>query len=196
MMSIIKLKRNVKNILRRFFSIFTKKQLLALALLISVTSAILGWTIVRNIVIAKAMTEDDLTTISDDYTVDSPKVETVTLEPVVKEIKAEREGRVVKARISFYGAIDNPMQGGAYDSVGKLLEPYDIAVPDDIPIDTKIEINGEIFTARDRGDAIFWEDGVMRIDVFIPRIEGEDDDIYEQRLYEYGVHYIDVKILS
>lgn len=81
---------------------------------------------------------------------------------------------------------------GAVDAQQNPLIHTTVAVPRDIPLGTTFTIEGDetIYVARDRGSRkhIKWIDSdTMKIDMFVPRNSGEDDDSYYRRVNNLGI---------
>lgn len=132
--------------------------------------------------------------------VEDQKVEPKTKELTPEEVKPEEakvsieevveDGRInVTFKVSFYTSLacENTSYG-AVDAMGNKLEFGTIAVPKDVPLKSKIYIEDYEFTARDRGSKVKWADSnTMKVDVFIPRKEGESDDAYYKRVNNMGI---------
>lgn len=81
---------------------------------------------------------------------------------------------------------------------GKKVSRGMVASPPCLEFGTQIEINGTIYTVEDRGHPNFIKennDGSIRLDVFVPRLEGESDSRYEKRVSDMGVQRIEGTIL-
>ena len=52
------------------------------------------------------------------------------------------------------------------------------------PQGTQFELNGQLFTVRDRGGSNF--NSPNRLDVFVPRLKNESDSSYSKRIKQYG----------
>lgn len=99
----------------------------------------------------------------------------------------------INVEISFYTSLieENTSLGGI-DAQGNPLTWGTIAVPRSVALGTKFEIEGyegTTFVARDRGSVKhirIKEDGTYRIDMFIPRKKGENNNQYWQRVNAYG----------
>lgn len=99
----------------------------------------------------------------------------------------------IDVELSFYTSlIEENTSHGSVDAQGNPLEWGTIAVPRSIELGTKFDIEGyegTTFVARDRGSKKhirIKEDGTYRIDMFVPRKDGEDDDTYWERVNNYG----------
>lgn len=104
----------------------------------------------------------------------------------------EKNYKEVTVEISFYTDLteENSSLGGI-DAQGNPLVWGTIAVPREVPLGTKFEIEGydNIFVARDRGSINhirIKEDGTYRIDLFVPRKSGENNKSYWKRVNNYG----------
>lgn len=99
----------------------------------------------------------------------------------------------INVEISFYTALveENTYLGGI-DAQGNPLVWGTLAVPRSVKLGTKFEIEGyegTTFVARDRGSVKhirIKEDGTYRIDLFVPRKQGENDYQYWKRVNDYG----------
>lgn len=99
----------------------------------------------------------------------------------------------INVEISFYTSLieENTPLGGI-DAQGNPLVWGTLAVPRSVKLGTKFEIEGyegNTFVARDRGSVKhirIKEDGTYRIDMFVPRKQGENDSQYWQRVNNYG----------
>lgn len=98
----------------------------------------------------------------------------------------------VKCIITYYTNINNALQGGCYDSRGKLLTSHGMkvcAVPSNIPYGSLIELEGMgTYKAVDTGGAIKWtSSNTMKVDVFVPNVSTE-------HLYKLGKKTVQGKI--
>lgn len=97
---------------------------------------------------------------------------------------ATTRGTPITLKLSFYG--DGAEENGGYagmDAQGGKLRAGTIA-SNVYPFGTQFSINGQIFTVRDRGGSHF--NSPDRIDVFVPRRDGETKEEYNRRIREYG----------
>lgn len=99
-----------------------------------------------------------------------------------------------KVKLTFY--TDNYEDCGKTDGIsasGRNLNDGGnyIAAPQDIPFGTQIYIEelGQTFEVQDRGGAIIYENGVMKLDVFIP---GATSDY----ISDLGVKYSNANIMK
>lgn len=117
----------------------------------------------------------------------------------IKELKAKTGLNVVgfqeiNITITFYG--DTYEQNGGYPNItctgAKLVQG--MVASNVYPLGTKIEWEGKVYTVSDRGGSHF--DSPHRLDVFVPRYSGEDDDEYIARIYGYGKRTVEATILQ
>ena len=95
-----------------------------------------------------------------------------------------KRGTPVKMTLTFYG--DFAHENGGYtgiDAQGNKLVAGTVA-SNVYSFGTKFELNGQIFTVRDRGGKNF--NSSNRLDVFVPRKSGESNSAYAKRIREYG----------
>lgn len=112
---------------------------------------------------------------------------------VGEEEKIEEKHIEIDVEISFYTSLveENTVLGGI-DAQGNPLVWGTLAVPRSVELGTKFEIEGyegTTFVARDRGSVKhirIKEDGTYRIDLFVPRKQGENDSQYWTRVNNYG----------
>lgn len=93
-------------------------------------------------------------------------------------------GTPIKMTITFYG--DFAHENGGYagiDCNGNKLIAGTVA-SNHYPQGTEFELNGQIFTVRDRGGSNFNKPN--RLDVFVPRLKNESDSSYSKRIKKYG----------
>lgn len=86
--------------------------------------------------------------------------------------------------LTFYG--DFAHENGGHqgiDAQGNKLIAGTVA-SNVYPMGTQFEYNGKIFTVRDRGGSNF--NNYNRLDVFVPRNNGESDTEYANRISHYG----------
>ncbi|WP_297419315.1 3D domain-containing protein [Clostridium sp.] len=92
----------------------------------------------------------------------------------------------ITIRISYYTvSYSECNKTDGITASGKHIESGMIAAPTNIPFGTKInipEIN-TIYTVEDRGSAIKWDGGIMKIDVYIPNAT-------QKQLINLGVKYV------
>ena len=110
--------------------------------------------------------------------------------------EAEKKYKEVEANISFYTNLPSENGGYSITAQGHKHKSTTIAAPKDIPFGTKIDC-GEygIKIVDDRGGAIKYDSkGRMKLDVFVPRNNGESDSSYKNRVQQMGRKYITVKV--
>lgn len=109
----------------------------------------------------------------------------------IEEVKHEK-WIDIDLEISFYTDLACENGQGNVDAMGNELKWGTIAADRDLSKGTKFKIegyDGTIFTATDVGNPNhirITNDGVYRIDMFIPRKDGEDGDSYYERVNNYG----------
>lgn len=96
-------------------------------------------------------------------------------------------GTAIKMELTFYGETGNKTASGVYPTAGTLASNV-------YPIGTEFIINGQKFKVEDRGGHEF--NNYNRLDVFVPRREGESLKDYNDRIKEYGRRTITVYKVS
>ena len=109
-----------------------------------------------------------------------------------KKEEAKKEYIEVDCEITFYTSLlcENTKYG-AVDAQSNPLKWGTIAIPRDYELGTKFEFDGisGTFTGTDRGSKKHIKiksNGVVRVDMFVPRNKGESDDNYYRRVNSYG----------
>lgn len=95
-----------------------------------------------------------------------------------------KKGTPITMTLTFYG--DFAHENGGYagiDAQGNKLVAGTVA-SNVHSFGTKFELNGQIFTVRDRGGKNF--NSSNRLDVFVPRLPGESNSAYSARIRKYG----------
>ena len=90
----------------------------------------------------------------------------------------------VEMTLTFYG--DLAEENGGYagkDAQGNKLTHGTVA-SNVYDFGTKFELNGEIYTVKDRGGSNF--NSSNRLDMFVPRYDNETDNQYKKRIASYG----------
>lgn len=98
------------------------------------------------------------------------------------------KGTPIQMRLSFYG--DFAHENGGYagrDAQGNKLVGGTVA-SNVYPFGTTFVFEGRTFTVRDRGGSNF--NSYNRLDVFVPRLQGESDAAYKARISHYGVRTV------
>ena len=76
-------------------------------------------------------------------------------------------GRAVSIEVSYYCGCNSCTPGGGITASGKQVSEGMIACPSNIPFNTKILIDGVVYTCEDRGGFIqYTSDGIMRVDIY------------------------------
>lgn len=108
--------------------------------------------------------------------------------------KAEEDAKKKKKNVilTFYTDLESENGKGlsGRNAINGYLSSSSIAAPKDIPFGTKIELAdyGTRYVDDRGGSKIrVLEGGTIRLDVFVPRIAGEDDNKYWQRVNNMGV---------
>lgn len=108
------------------------------------------------------------------------------------QAEEEKKFKEIDVEISFYTDLECENSSlGAVDAQGNSLIWGTLAVPREVSLGTKFSIEGynDTFVARDRGSIKhirIKNDGTYRIDMFIPKKEGESRDKYYERVNNYG----------
>lgn len=77
------------------------------------------------------------------------------------------DGRAVSIEVSYYCGCNSCTPGGGITASGKRVSEGMIACPSNIPFNTKILIDGVVYTCEDRGGFIqYTSDGTMRVDIY------------------------------
>lgn len=119
-----------------------------------------------------------------------------------RKIEEEKKYKEIDCEITFYTSlICENTKYGSVDAMSNPLRWGTIAIPRDYKLGTKFEFEGidGTFVGTDRGSKKhirIKEDGVVRIDMFIPRKKGESDDQYYKRVNGYGRFKTKGKILK
>ena len=95
-----------------------------------------------------------------------------------------KRGTPVKMTLTFYG--DFAHENGGYtgiDAQGNKLVAGTVA-SNVYSFGTQFELNGQVFTVRDRGGKNF--NSSNRLDVFVARQSGESNSAYAKRIRNYG----------
>lgn len=93
-------------------------------------------------------------------------------------------GTAVTMTLTFYG--DFAHENGGYagiDAQGNKLVAGTVA-SNVYSFGTKFSMDGQVFTVRDRGGSNF--NSSNRLDVFVPRRQGESNSAYARRISNYG----------
>lgn len=102
--------------------------------------------------------------------------------------------------LTFYGLLKK--ECGKIDGItasNKKIKKGMVASPKNIPFGTEIVIENEKYVVEDRGDKKYIKvnnDGSIRLDVYVPRNQDENDDEYDKRIQSYGVKRVNGYILK
>ena len=136
------------------------------------------------------------------------KQEKIRLEEMkLKELEAERqkneveEGIPIRLLVTYYG--NTASQCGNDKGVmanGEIVHYGSIAVPQSIPLGSKIimDKSGREFIAKDRGNSKYiceLGENYYRVDIFIPRNEGESISTYEKRVRAMGTDDVTARLI-
>ena len=92
------------------------------------------------------------------------------------------------AIITYYAELPNEFGDGSVTASGKQVQDGFIAAPNEYEFGTEIVIDGKTYTVEDRGGYInTLEDGTLRLNIFVPRLDGESDIDYNNRVLQMGV---------
>ena len=92
------------------------------------------------------------------------------------------------AIITYYAELPNEFGGGSVTASGKQVQDGFIAAPNEYEFGTEIVFDGKTYTVEDRGGYInTLEDGTLRLNIFVPRLDGESDIDYNNRVLQMGV---------
>lgn len=112
----------------------------------------------------------------------------------IQEIQYEEEEWIpIDLHISYYtDLLCENTSYGSVDAMGKQLKYGTLAIPRELPLGTRFKIDGHdtIFTGTDRGSKKhirFIDDKTMKIDLFIPRQNGENNSQYYNRVNDMGI---------
>ena len=99
------------------------------------------------------------------------------------------------AIITYYAELPNELGNGSVTASGKQVQDGFIAAPDEYEFGTEIIIDGKTYVVEDRGGYInTLEDGTIRLNIFVPRLDGENDTDYNNRVLQMGVTEVVVEI--
>lgn len=155
-----------------------------------------------NLIVGENMEETNITRTIEEEVVQEVDFKSTVAEMHIEQLKIEKELSKkeipekeyieIDCEITFYTSLlcENT-QYGAVDAQSNPLKWGMIAIPRDYELGTKFEFDGidGTFTGTDRGSKKsirIKNDGVIRIDMFIPRNKGESDSAYYQRVNNYG----------
>ena len=94
------------------------------------------------------------------------------------------KGEPITLRLSFYGG--GAEENGGYAGItctGEKLKEGMVA-SNVYPLGTKFMWNNKVYTVSDTGGNHF--DSYDRLDVYVPRLPGEDKNAYDKRISDYG----------
>lgn len=108
--------------------------------------------------------------------------------PTSIKTKSSGKGTPVTMILSFYG--DGAEENGGYAGMTAYSEKLrpGVVASNVHPRGTKFEYNGQIFTVEDTGGGNF--NSTNRLDVFVPRHPGEDNDAYNRRISNLGMQTV------
>lgn len=138
----------------------------------------------------------DYETVNQTPTITNEKIDEVefvsTHQEEIIEVKQEK-WKEINVHISYYTSlICENTSYGSVDAQGNQLVYGTIAIPRDLPLGTRFKLDGfdGEFIGRDRGSKkyIKWLDSnTMKVDMFIPRNKGENDNTYYKRVNNMGI---------
>lgn len=112
-----------------------------------------------------------------------------------KEEKEKSKGQIRKFIVTYYCATFNSCGNTHFiTKSGVPVQEGHIAVPTNIPLGSKIILEGREYIATDTGNPRYiceLQDGTLRVDVFVGRWQGESDYQYEQRVISMGKKHIE-----
>lgn len=124
----------------------------------------------------KYMTEDEL--LKEENNINNSEITSS-----VSKSKVEKN-----AIITYYTELPNELGNGSVTASGKQVQDGFIAAPDEYEFGTEIIIDGKTYVVEDRGGYInTLEDGTIRLNIFVPRLDGENDTDYNNRVLQMGV---------
>ena len=124
----------------------------------------------------KYMTEDEL--LKEENNINNSEITSS-----VSKSKVEKN-----AIITYYAELPNELGNGSVTASGKQVQDGFIAAPDEYEFGTEIIIDGKTYVVEDRGGYInTLEDGTIRLNIFVPRLDGENDADYNNRVLQMGV---------
>ena len=124
----------------------------------------------------KYMTEDEL--LKEENNINNSEITSS-----VSKSKVEKN-----AIITYYAELPNELGNGSVTASGKQVQDGFIAAPDEYEFGTEIIIDGKTYVVEDRGGYInTLEDGTIRLNIFVPRLDGENDTDYNNRVLQMGV---------
>ena len=124
----------------------------------------------------KYMTEDEL--LKEENNINNSEITSS-----VSKSKVEKN-----AIITYYAELPNELGNSSVTASGKQVQDGFIAAPDEYEFGTEIIIDGKTYVVEDRGGYInTLEDGTIRLNIFVPRLDGENDTDYNNRVLQMGV---------
>ena len=124
----------------------------------------------------KYMTEDEL--LKEENNINNSEITSS-----VSKSKVEKN-----AIITYYAELPNELGNGSVTASGKQVQDGFIAAPDEYEFGTEIIIDSKTYIVEDRGGYInTLEDGTIRLNIFVPRLDGENDTDYNNRVLQMGV---------
>jgi hypothetical protein len=113
------------------------------------------------------------------------------LEEQKKDIKDSHKQTFI---LTYYGATYNECGNNKFITASGIpVREGHIAVPKEIPFGSKIIINGTEYIATDRGNPKYicmLNDGSIRVDIFVGRMNGESVSQYEKRIAKMGTQKV------
>jgi hypothetical protein len=101
--------------------------------------------------------------------------------------------------LTYYGSTVNECGNDlGITASGKKVQSGMVASPPCLSFGTQIQIGDNTYVVEDRGHPNFIKqnnDGSIRLDVFIPRLDGESTAQYEKRVNSMGIQRVDGVIL-
>lgn len=116
-------------------------------------------------------------------------------EELKKQLEEEQERKRKQHEqnfvVSYYGATYNECGNNHFITAsGVPVQAGHIAAPKEIPFGSKVILNGTEYVVADRGNPKYiciLDDGSIKIDVFVPRLNGESTKDYETRINNMGI---------
>lgn len=101
--------------------------------------------------------------------------------------------------LTYYGSTVNECGNDlGITASGKKVQSGMVAAPPCLSFGTQVQIGDTIYTVEDRGHPDFIkqnDDGSIRLDVFVPRLDGESTTHYENRVNNMGVKRVNGVII-
>ena len=123
-------------------------------------------------------------------------------EEVKKQIEEQKKNDIELQTfiLTYYGLLSSECGNTkGITASGKRISRGMIASPPQLKFGTRIMIEGNEYVVEDRGSSKYIKvnnDGSIRLDVYLPRLDGESDSVYYKRIQSKGVKMVQGTILK